>query len=339
MSSERLGGLHQQVDIVENTRLVLATLVDRLHALQRHDEAAVEGSVLLLLPERPALGDLEGDGAALVERLVRLPHALVAEALANAQGAKGHDEIRIVEPRGLRDLGVKRPHRRHQGVRLGLALDELVGARDLRHEPVADRFRIDSGAGDVRSEVALGDQPPREFAQGHGIAHGRRLLEGDARKDDGLEKIVGAGQPVLQPLLPGFFEDEVGERLVGHPEPRGHARFDRPLLQHGRAQRVDGRHLRPFDGRKSFARPGHDLGDRVASARARSSASRRRSLRVVAAFSVKVTAAIWSSLRKPVRTIATMRSTSSVVLPVPAPAEMTKLVPSSDRTRSRIASS
>ena len=47
---------------------------------------------------------------------------------------------------------------------------------------------------------------------------------------------------------------------------------------------------------------------------------------VVAAFSVKVTAAISSRRAAPERTICSMRSTSSVVLPVPAPASRTKLV-------------
>ena len=63
----------------------------------------------------------------------------------------------------------------------------------------------------------------------------------------------------------------------------------------------------------------------AASARARSSRSRRRSFIVVAAFSVKVTAAISSSRAPPERTIASRRSTSSVVLPVPAPASTTRL--------------
>jgi hypothetical protein len=47
---------------------------------------------------------------------------------------------------------------------------------------------------------------------------------------------------------------------------------------------------------------------------------------VVAAFSVKVTAAISSRRAAPERTICSMRSTSKVVLPVPAPASRTKLV-------------
>jgi hypothetical protein len=66
---------------------------------------------------------------------------------------------------------------------------------------------------------------------------------------------------------------------------------------------------------------------RSASDRARSSRSRRRSFIVVAAFSVNVTAAISSSRAAPERTICSMRSTSSVVLPVPAPASRTRLVP------------
>ena len=74
-------------------------------------------------------------------------------------------------------------------------------------------------------------------------------------------------------------------------------------------------------------------------ARARSSRSRRRSFMVVAAFSVKVTAAISSSRAAPARTIASMRSTRSVVLPVPAPASSTRLVAWSRRARSRASSS
>jgi len=58
----------------------------------------------------------------------------------------------------------------------------------------------------------------------------------------------------------------------------------------------------------------------------RSSRSRSRSFIVVAAFSVKVTAAIWSRVTAPERMRASIRSTSSVVLPVPAPASSTKLV-------------
>ena len=60
---------------------------------------------------------------------------------------------------------------------------------------------------------------------------------------------------------------------------------------------------------------------------------------VVAAFSVKVTAAISSSRAVPERTSDSMRSTSSVVLPVPAPASSTRLVAWSRRARSRASSS
>src|SRR5712691_4507714 len=69
--------------------------------------------------------------------------------------------------------------------------------------------------------------------------------------------------------------------------------------------------------------------------RARSRRSRSRSFMVVAAFSVKVTAAIWSSVTAPERISASMRSTRSVVFPVPAPASRTKLMPCSRRARSR----
>ncbi len=58
---------------------------------------------------------------------------------------------------------------------------------------------------------------------------------------------------------------------------------------------------------------------------------------VVAAFSVKVTAATWSRRARPERTRASTRSTSRVVLPVPAPASSTRLVSWSRRARSRAA--
>ena len=106
------------------------------------------------------------------------------------------------------------------------------------------------------------------------------------------------------------------------------------------AERVDGRDARALQHVERAADAGALLRRRARRvARARSSRSRSRSFIVVAAFSVKVTAAISSSRAVPERTIASMRSTSSVVLPVPAPASSTRLVAWSRRARSRASSS
>src|SRR4029453_5128875 len=59
-----------------------------------------------------------------------------------------------------------------------------------------------------------------------------------------------------------------------------------------------------------------------------SSSARRRSLRSPAAFSVKVTATIWSTRALPPASMAMIRRTSSLVLPVPAAASTIRLTSS-----------
>ena len=73
--------------------------------------------------------------------------------------------------------------------------------------------------------------------------------------------------------------------------------------------------------------------------RARSSLSRRRSFSSPAAFSVKVTASIWSTRALPVARTLTIRVTSSVVFPVPAAASTSSDSSSEVRIRSRSAAS
>ena len=90
--------------------------------------------------------------------------------------------------------------------------------------------------------------------------------------------------------------------------------------------------------RASEARSRSSVG-RAESTRTASSRSLSRSFIVVAAFSVNVTAAIWVRDAEPERTIASIRSTRSVVFPVPAPASTTRLVPWSRRALSRASSS
>ena len=71
--------------------------------------------------------------------------------------------------------------------------------------------------------------------------------------------------------------------------------------------------------------------------RARSISARKRNFNSPAAFSVNVTATMRSSVLMPSETIATIRPTRAVVLPVPAAASTNRVVPKSLRIR-RLAS-
>ena len=120
-------------------------------------------------------------------------------------------------------------------------------------------------------------------------------LERDAAVEGVEEHVVAAHQPLAEPLLPGLGEEGVRLRLVGHAEAGEDAALERPLLEDLGAQRVDGRDARPLEHVEGGRHPVALAPGARASARARSSRSRRRSFMVVAAFSVKVTAAISSS--------------------------------------------
>ena len=93
----------------------------------------------------------------------------------------------------------------------------------------------------------------------------------------------------------------------------------------------------PIGAASSLARAAvsRDSSSGEAPCRAFSSSERRRSFISPAARSVKVTARMRSSAVAPLRTSATMRATSSVVLPVPAAASTIKVARRSPRMRSR----
>ena len=183
-----------------------------------------------------------------------------------------------------RRLGWKVPARRH---RLEVALLESVRASPRSERALAPAAR------------------PRAGCRGRGRQ----------------QHVVAADQPLAQPLLPGLGEERVRLRLVGHPEAGQDAALERPLLQDGGAQGVDGRDARALQD----VERGRDAGALVAaavcaSARARSSRSRRRSFMRGGRVLGEGDRRDLVEARGPARTSASMRSTSSVVLPVPAPA-------------------
>ena len=57
------------------------------------------------------------------------------------------------------------------------------------------------------------------------------------------QDVVADGEALVQPLLPGLGEEEVGLGLVGDAEAGEHPALERPLLEDGRAEGVDGRDL------------------------------------------------------------------------------------------------
>ena len=177
-------------------------------------------------------------------------------------------------------------------------------------------------------EVALVQERPREAPQRGALPPALAPRGGCRASMASSRSIVPAREPLRQPLLPGTRRRATSVSASSATRnPGEHAALERPLLEDRGAQRVDGgdrRALQDLEGLRRRARA-PTRGARP-SARARSRRSRSRSFIVVAAFSVKVTAAISSRRAPPLRTRASMRSTRSVVLPVPAPASMTKPV-------------
>ena len=249
------------------------------------------------------------------------------------------ERVALEEARGLRELG--EPHEA-RAPRLSPSFTAAASSR-----PRAPFARSSSRAAPgekapsaaTRHEVALVEQRAREAAQGRALAPAV-ALERDAVVEGVEQHVVAAHQPLAEPLLPRLARRArppaprrpCGSR--GGPRtraaaPAGSGRTARGWSRRSRARAPRGRPPRGRARRRGVR----------ASARARSSRSRRRSFMVVAAFSVKVTAAISSRRAAPARTIASMRSTSSVVLPVPAPASSTRLVAWSRRARSRASSS
>ena len=291
-------------------------------------------------PRRARLLRPRRDRAALGERLRRGPVRLEAEVgLDGLERQQVVDErVALEEARGLREVGeplepaaeaVALLHRRR----------ERPAARALRPQLVPRR---PGGEGAVRrhgDEVALVEQRPREAAQGRALAPAV-ALERDAVVEGVEQHVVPAHQAVAEPLLPRLARRSrppaprrpCGSR--GGPRTRAAAPAGPGRTARGWSRRSPARAPRGRRATRARSSPGVR-----ASARARSSRSRRRSFMVVAAFSVKVTAAISSRRAAPARTIASMRSTSSVVFPVPAPASSTRLVAWSRRARSRASSS
>ena len=189
-------------------------------------------------------------------------------------------------------------------------------------------------------EVPLLEEHPRQAPQRRALSPAAQPLEGNPAVERLDQDVVPVGEALAQPLLPGLGEEQVGLRLVRHAEAGDHPALEGPLLEDRGAQGVDGADagaLEDLEGGPPPARAPPRSGP--GSTRTASSRSRSRSFIVVAAFSVKVTAAISSSRASPERTRDSIRSTRRVVLPVPAPASITRLVAWSLRARSRASSS
>ena len=248
-----------------------------------------------------------------------------------------HQGVPLEEARGLGVVG-ETLEPGPQAVALLHRRRELPAPGPLREEVLPGRLRVERPARH-RREVPLVEERPGEPAERRALAPAV-ALERDAAVEGVEEHVVPAHEPLAQPLLPRLREE------ARPPRPRRPCgsragRRTRAAAPGGPGRRGRGWSRRsPARGRRARARPApaRPSGSR-ASVRARSSLSRRRSFIVVAAFSVKVTAAISSSRAAPARTIASMRSTRRVVFPVPAPASRTRLVRWSRRARSRASSS
>ena len=97
------------------------------------------------------------------------------------------------------DLGMKALTAATSNIGLGLTLDEFVGARDLRREPVAHRLGIDAGIRDVRARSRC---DARAASAVMGSPARATCNRGNAGRMTRLEEIIGAGEPILEPLLP-----------------------------------------------------------------------------------------------------------------------------------------
>ena len=340
--AQRVARLQQQVEEVEDAALRLLALVDPHDAGERAHQAPVEVGPELGDPARARLLRPAGDRAALGERLGRRPVRLEAEVrrdrLERAAGARPASS-----PERKRDASANSASftsRAAEAVALAHARRERRGARALRRAaraaPPRDRRR----------------PRPRAAARSRWSISLRARPRSDVRSP---QPSPSSGMP--RSRAPVSTSSPPASRSPSHSsqvstksasawassairKPGSTRALERPLLQDLGAQRVDRRDARALEHVEGGAPRGRA---RPAAApareRARSSRSRSRSFMVVAAFSVKVTAAISSSRAVPERTSDSMRSTSSVVLPVPAPASSTRLVAWSRRARSRASSS
>ena len=337
--AQRVARLDQQVQEVENAPLGLLAVVERGDAGERADEPAVERGPVRGRPRRDRLPRPHGEGAPLGERLGRGPARVEAQVLLDRlEGQQVVDEgFSLEEARGLGGFG-EPLEPGSQGVALLRRGRELAGPRRpsprapsgpprrRRPLPRAARGRAGRG-GSARGLAATCARPtprPRAGCRGRGRRGARR-----PRPPGALPATPPRPPRTGRPPGPRPPCGSRAGRRTRAAAPGGPGRTARGWSRRWRARAPRGRRSR---GARSSS------GTR-ASARALSSRSRRRSFMVVAAFSVKVTAAISSSRAAPVRTIASMRSTRSVVLPVPAPASITRLVAWSRRARSRASSS
>ena len=272
------------------------------------------------------------------------PRCPAPPASASSEGQRGRKprflwmvamarEVRVQGSRPFEEAAPLREGRealepRHEHVGVGKALHELRRARRLRQELGPEGLRRRS----PRAPRAAGGR-----ARPRGCGPGPAAPCARPRGRSPRGGCPGRGPPAARR------RPRPGARTATPPRPRRTARSasaSSAVRKPGTTPHSSGRSWRMAAqrawmvetwARSSISRAGRRSArarPRAASpsARARSSRSRRRSFRVVAAFSVKVTAAISSRRAWPLRMSRSMRSTSRVVLPVPAPASSTRLV-------------
>src|SRR5262245_37960817 len=249
--AERGPRLAQEVQEVEHAALGLPGLVQGDDLLKRADQAAVE-TLRRARPERvQGRLHLAPEATGLLERLLARPVALVAEDAPELKALDG--EERVPERVALLGLGFESDaaqDREAFGERIaGSGIPcELEAAQGKRRDEVPARLGLRGALRHQGLEVALLQQAARETAERCALPPGGEALERDLGVQ-GLEQQLPAGarQAALQPGIPGFREQHVGLALVGHPEAGHHAALERALLQHGGAQRVDGRDRRALE--------------------------------------------------------------------------------------------
>ena len=340
--AQRVARLDQQVEEVEYTPLgLLAARRERTTPASAADEPAVERG--------PVRGRPAPDAPPSSRRRWRAP-----SASASGEGQCGlkprffwiGSSVEQVVDEGFSPRGSARPRRLRRAARAGARQGVALAAPRRRARGRARALRDELAAGPPRRRR----RPRPRAARGRA---GRSALRARPRSDvrspqpspsSGMprssassEHVVAADQALAQPLLPGLREQA---RPPGPRRPCGSRAGRRTRAAAPGRIWAHSAWIVETLARSSTSRAALDaVRARPAAARARrrarSSRSRSRSFMVVAAFSVKVTAAISSSRAVPVRTSDSMRSTSSVVLPVPAPASSTRLVAWSRRARSR----
>ena len=332
--------LHQQVDEVEHARAALLRLVAREHAPRGCGRARACRCEPRAPFQRVSASMHPADQCARVGRAPRPSSSCRAAPGPCAAGARARGAARSASP-------VEEP----AGLREGLDAAQRVQERVALDHRLAQRARAGPPA------------PPARRARPRDRASPRRRAARRSRCQSSVRARPRSDWLSPQPATPisgisartvsASTGSEASRRSCSHSsqasaksasdcassawrKPGVHAALERTLLQDGRAERVDGRDLRPLQGgQRAPAARSLRSGASSVRARARSSRSRSRSFRVAAAFSVKVTAAISVTSASPSRSSDSMRSTSSVVLPVPAPASRTSVSPREPRVRSR----